>query len=228
MNLSVVAAVLSVLTLSPLTLAPGPSLDPGGVVRLRQATISAEVTASSGEVALVVSAEAETGLDLVEVRDPSGLRIAGLSSGIRARTLALHGFRLEVAETDRATFFATYPPGLYEIRARTGDGRPAIATARLSHAVPLPPTPVYPLEDDVDVPSSGLSVRWAASSDAAHFQIGLEEGETDLLAARLAAGSRSFTVPDGVLEPGHRYKLEIGAVDESGNCTFREVLFRTR
>jgi len=228
MNLSVVAAALSALTLSPLTRVPGPSLDAGGFVRLRQATISAEFTAGSGEVALVVSAEAETGLDQVEVRDPFGLRVAGLSSGIRGRTLALHGFRLEVAETDRATFFASYPPGLYEIRARTSDGRAAIAATRLSHAVPLPPTPVYPLEDDVDVPASGLSIRWVASSDAAHYQVGLEEGETDLLAARLAGGSRSFTVPDGVLEPGHRYKLEIGAVDESGNCTFREVLFRTR
>jgi hypothetical protein len=219
---------VSAFVLCSLTLAPSPIADGGGIGRLRQAAIAAEFTAESGEVALVVSAEAETGLDQVEVRDPFGVRVAGLSSGVRGRTLALHGFRLEVAETDRATFFATYPPGLYEIRARTGDGRAAIATARLSHAVPLPPVPVYPLEDEIDVPSSGLSVRWVASSDAAHYQIGLEEGETDLLAARLAAGSSSFTVPDGVLEPGRRYKLEIGAVDAGGNCTFREVLFRTR
>jgi hypothetical protein len=223
MNPSVAASVLC-----SLLLAARPTADGGGVVRLRQATIAAEFTAGTGEVALVVSAEAETGLDQVEVRDPFGVRIAGLSSGIRGRTLALHGFRLEVAETDRATFFANYPPGLYEIRARTGDGRAAIATARLSHVVALPPVPVYPLDEAVDVPSSGLTVRWTASPDAAHFQVGLEEGETDLLAARLAAGSSSFTVPDGVLEPGHRYKLEIGAVGADGNSTFREVLFVTR
>jgi hypothetical protein len=223
MNTSV-AAVLVALSLSA---TPMPAQG-GGVARLKQATISAELTAGSGEVALVVTAEAETGLSEVEIRGPSGQRIAGLASGSRGRTLGLYGFRLEVAETDRATFFATYPPGPYEIRARTRDGRAASGTAWLGHSVPLSPVPLYPREDELDVPASGLSIRWISSPDAARYQVGLEEGETDLLAVRLAGGASSFTVPDGVLQPGHRYKLEIGAVGADGNTTFREVAFVTR
>lgn len=223
MNTSV-AAVLVALSLSA---TPEPAQG-GGVARLKQATISAELTAGSGEVALVVTAEAETGLSEAEIRGPSGQRIAGLASGSRGRTLGLYGFRLEVAETDRATFFATYPPGPYEIRARTRDGGAASGTAWLGHSVPLPPVPLYPREDELDVPASGLSIRWISSPDAARYQVGLEEGETDLLAVRLAAGASSFTVPDGVLQPGHRYKLEIGAVGADGNTTFREVVFVTR
>jgi hypothetical protein len=224
MYTSVVAAALIAL---PFPATPN-TADGGGVARLKEARIAAEFTAGSGEVALVVSAEGETGLDSVEIRDPSGLRVAGLASGTRGRSLGLYGFRLEVAETNRATFFATYPPGPYEIRARTRDGRTAIGTARLAHSVPLPPIAVYPRDGELDVPSSGLSIRWLTDPDTAHYQVGLEEGETDLLAVRLGAGTGSFTVPDGVLAPGHRYKLEIGAVGSEGNCTFREVWFRTR
>src|SRR5262245_1951802 len=87
----------------------------GGSVRLKEARIAAEFTAGSGEVALVVSAEGETGFDRVEIRDPFGAVVAGLASANAGRNHGLYGFRLEVGETDRASFFSSYPAGLYEI-----------------------------------------------------------------------------------------------------------------
>jgi len=205
-----------------------PATDDAGSVRLREASLHAEFTAASGEVTLVASAEGETGLDRVEIRNPLGVTLVGLATADRGRSLGLFGFRLEVGETDRASFFATYPAGDYLIRAHARDGRTAIGTARLSHEVPLPPVSIYPQEDDVGVPASGLRVSWLPDPQVARYDVNLEQGETDLLAVRLAAGTSSFVVPDGVLEPGRRYKLEIGAVGAEGNCTIKEVSFRTR
>jgi hypothetical protein len=200
----------------------------GNTVRLKEERISLEFTAGADEVTLVVSAEGETGLDRVEIRNPLGAPVAGLASAGGGRSLGLFGFRIEVGESDRETFFATYPEGDYAIRARTQDGRTALGSARLSHGVPRAPIPVYPEENEVDVPASGLTVSWVPDPAAARYEVNLELGETDLLAVRLAPGTGSFSVPDGVLEPGRRYKLEIGAVGADGNCTFREIPFLTR
>ncbi len=212
--------------LAALSIPATPGSGDGVRVRLKEERIMVELTASSDEVALVVTAEAETGLDLVEIKNPLGQPVLGLASGNRG--LGLYGFRLEAGETDRPAFFAAYPEGVYSIRARTRDGRVALGSAVLSHRIPSAPVPIYPQEGDVGVPASGLRVSWVPDPAAARYQVNLEQGETDLLAVSLRSGTGSFTVPDGVLAPGRRYKLEIGAVGAEGNCTFREVSFLTR
>lgn len=222
MNQSLVAAALAA---SFLFASPGVESDS---VRLKEERIVLEYTSGTDELTLVVSAEGETGLDRVDIRSPLGTPVAGLASAGRGRGLGLYGFRLEVGEADRASFLATYPEGEYSIRARAQDGRIAVGSARLSHAIPRSPIPVYPREDETGVPSSGLRVAWILDPSAARYDVNLEQGETDLLAVHLVAGTSSFVVPDGVLEPGRRYRLEIGAVGSGGNCTFREITFRTR
>ena len=180
-----------------------------------------ELTASS-ERSRSSSRPGRDGLDPV---DRLWATVLGMASGNRG--LGLYGFRLQAGEADRPCP-RRHPEGVYSIRARTRDGRVALGSAVLSHRIPGAPVPIYPQEGEVGVPASGLRVSWVPDPVAARYQVNLEQGETDLLAVSLRSGTGSFTVPDGVLASGCRYKLEIGAVGAEGNCTFREVSFLTR
>jgi hypothetical protein len=224
MNQATLAAAVAALPFlaSPL---PAPGAD---AVHLRGARISFEYTASSDQAALVVEAESETGLDRIEVRDPSGAAILGLRGAGTGRGQGMYGFRVEAAEAPPSDLFDVYPEGLYRIRARTADGRLAVGTARLSHRLARAPVVLHPQSGQAGVPSSDLVLSWTPDPEAAEVRVNLEEGETDRMSVRLAGGTGSFRVPDGVLSPGRRCLLEVGVVGADGNCTIVEVPFSTR
>ena len=195
---------------------------------LKEARISIEYSAAADEGALVVSAESETGLDQVELRDPSGNRVLGLATSGRGRNPALFGFELEAGESAPAALLQAYPEGAYQIRARTPEGRLAIGTAVLSHRLPSAPRILVPQDGDVVYARAAMRIAWVPDPLAAEYRVNLEQGETDRMSARLAAGTGSFEVPDGVLQSGRRYRLEIGAVGPEGNVTISEALFVAR
>lgn len=195
-------------------------------VELKEETMVIEYTVSSGEAAMVVSAEAETRLARVEVRSPGGPPILEMRTD-RAPQFSLQGFVVETGEATPAELFAEYPEGVYNLRALTADGRLAFGTAAFSHHLPRTPSIIYPLEGAVDVPSTSLSVSWTADPAVASYRVTLEQHETDLMTAIVSGGTGSFSVPNGMLAPGTRSQLEIMAVGPEGNRTIVEVFFMT-
>jgi hypothetical protein len=200
----------------------------GDTLVLRGERISVEYTASTRQAALLVEAESETGLERIEVRDPAGASILALRGRSGRNGLGMYGFRVEAGEVDPASLFEIYPEGLYEIRARTADGRLALGSARLSHRLLPAPDVLFPREGDREVPTSDLLVSWVPDPEAVEYHVNLEQGETDRMSVRVPGGSGSFRVPDGVLAPGRRSLLEIGAVGRDGNCTIVGIAFMTR
>lgn len=196
-------------------------------LRLKEETMSLEYTATADEVVLVMSAESEESLSSIDVRDPKGASVLKMRAA-GGRKLALSGYTVESQETSFAEFFGTYSEGLYRIHARTADGRDVKGQALLSYTLPAAPEMVYPLEGAVDVPASGLVIRWKADASAAGYQVVLEQDENDGLSVALPPGTDSFQVPDGVLHPHTKTQVEVAVIGENGNRTLVEIACATR
>lgn len=192
---------------------------------LKEEKIVIELTTGVDEAVVIVEAEAEVGLERVDVYEPSGAALLGLDAS-RTGGRALQGFVVETRESDLSTLLQQYPEGVYELRARTVDGAVLSGSARLDHALPPRPVLLYPFEGAVDVPRN-LTVLWLADPSAAGFHVVLEQGENDGLSVFLPPGTSSFTVPSGVLAPATDTLVEVAVIAANGNRTLTEVEFTT-
>ncbi len=204
----------------------GPSPLPIDTLRLKEEAMSLEYTATSNEVVLVMSAEAEESLGTVELLAPNGSSVLRMRAD-GGRKLALSGYTVESQELEIAELFAAYPEGTYHIRARTLDGRPVVGEAELSHVLPAAPILTYPADGAAGLPASGLVIRWEPDAEAAAYHVNLEQNENDGLSVELPPGSKQFVVPDGILLPNTKTQIELGVIGENGNRTFVEILCTT-
>ncbi len=205
----------------------GPQAGSQGHLRtLKGERMVLEYNAAEDQASVVVSAESEVGVEQVQLRGPNGATVFEVQAA--GTTLGLYGLVVENGESTPAEIFATYPEGVYRLRAQTANGGVALGAARFSHALLAAPVVNYPPDGAVDVPTIGFAVNWVPDSAASRYRVTLELGETDLLAAEVRAGTGAFRVPDGILEGGRRYAIEIAAIAPNGNATLVKVPFLTR
>jgi hypothetical protein len=198
----------------------------GRLRMLKEERMILEYNAAEDEASVVLSAESEVGVEELHVRGPTGTSILEIHAN--GAQLGLYGLNVENGEASLGSILATYPEGVYHLRARTASGGTALGAARFSHTLLPAPVVNCPLDGAVDVPTDGLSVSWVPDSGASRYRITLEQGETDLLAAEVRSGSGAFRIPDGILNRGERYAVEIAAIAPNGNATLVKVPFSTR
>ena len=185
-----------------------------------------EYDPAEDQVALLVSAESEVGLERVEVRDGTGhvlLRMRNYDGG----SLGVYGFRVQKGAGNAATALGAYPEGVYQLWARTVDGQIATGDATLSHALLAAPVVTFPAYEASGVPAEDLRVSWLPQAGVRGYQVGLEQGETDLMVAQLGAGTSSFKVPQELLAPRTPYRIEVAAIGANGNITLVKIPFTT-
>ncbi len=193
------------------------------VLRLKEERMILEYSATLNEAVLIAEAESEQALGRVEVRDSGGAPMLHMWAPVGT---TLSGFKVETGESSLADVLATYPEGVYPMRARARDGSCVEGSAVLSHRLPAAPVVIYPTEGDSSVPTN-FTVTWTPDPGAAGYQVILEQDENDGLIVKLPAGSGSFRVPDRVLESGKETLLEVVAIGSNGNRTQVEVSFTT-
>jgi len=196
-------------------------------LRLKEERMTLEYTATAGEAVVVFQAESEAPLSAVSVLAPGGGRVLGMNADAE-REVALSGFVVESRESSADALLFHYPEGIYDLRARTTDGRFAVGRARLSHDLLAAPEIVYPYEGAKDVPANDLIVTWLPDPKAAGYRVVLEQGDSDTMHVDLPGDVNSLTVPHGVLARGTPTHVEVGALGRNGNCTIVEVGFTTR
>jgi hypothetical protein len=136
---------------------------------------------------------------------------------------------------------ADFPEGDYRISGIDFEGTKRVATATFTHDIPTPPKIVSPKvvdEEKADqhrLPASGVTVRWqpvTQSLDGKPVEIvgyevivtddehqdpdALSQPEYDV---HVPPNVTELAVPDGFLEPGKLYELEVLALEKSGNQT---------
>lgn len=148
------------------------------------------------------------------------------------------------ADSSLIEFKEVFPAGLYSFEGWTIDGDHLEGEAVLSHVIPAAPVVVTPADEDEVNPDKSLVVEWnPVVSPIATFPVVPGLGPVNIVAYQvivqedvdmppefvvdLPADITELTVSDEFLQPGKEYKLEVLAIDATGNQTLTELSFET-
>lgn len=201
-----------------------------------QAEIRIELNATDEDAGIQMLLDGE-GWDTVKVYSPDNnklLRIKadGSVGDIGVTELFFESAEPSLAELPLEDMLVMFPEGEYRVEGRTVDGQRLVGTATLTHAIPAAPQVVSPAEGETTDPHDTV-VSWEPVADPPGSQITgyqvIVEREDPLrvFSVDLASSATSVTVPAEFLEPGTEYKVEVLAIEESGNQTITEIEFQT-
>ena len=220
------------------------------VVPLKDAKLNIEHNATDEDTGFQGFVDSE-GWRRLEVRGPGGPVLAFEARGTLAK-LGLTELFFESVEPENADvpideMLAKLPQGNYTIAGPAQEngksaGRTS-GTAWLTHDIPAGPTLVSPAEG-ATVPVRGVVARWKPVSKTITgepvtiiaYQLIIEKdvephrhmiGKLGL-SIYVPRSVTSIAVPNGFLEPRTAYKLEVLAIERSGNQTLSSGSFRTR
>ena len=194
-----------------------------------------EINSTDGDAGLQVDLDGEP-WSSIQIAAPNGRTILDIRTRAQLGTFGLTELFSESSEPPfeelpLEEFKAIFPEGTYTFSGRTVDGKRLTGAAELSHAFPAGPTVTSP-EADATVDPGALVIAWqgadAPGIEIVAYQVIVTGGATDrTLDAEMPATARSFTVPADFVDGGSEYKLEVLAIEASGNQTLTEVPFFT-
>lgn len=186
-----------------------------------------------GEPWTTMKVENDKGKTVLEVKTRRNLKDQGLTEGF------FESAEPPASELSLAAFLERHPEGTYEFEGRTQDGAELVGDAELTHTLPSPPTNLSPAEGDT-VSHAGFTVRFDEVTedtegnelDVVYYEVVVEKEDDEPFLATfkviLGPDTTSVAVPAAFLEPETEYKLEVIAVEASGNKTITESgLFET-
>jgi Fibronectin type III domain len=206
-------------------------------VRLADATVIVEVNATDGDAGLQVFLDGEP-WRAMKISAPNGRTILDLQTRGRLRSYGLTELFSESSEPSfdvfpLKKFKVLFPAGRYAFAGTTVKGKRMTGVARLSHAIPDGPKITSPA-NGARVDRGEVVARWNAVRSPGRIVIKgyrailTREDPLRVFSADLPATATSVTIPSEFLEPGTEYKLEVQAIERSGNQTLTEVAFRMR
>jgi hypothetical protein len=203
--------------------------------RLADATMIVEVNATDGDAGLQVFLDGEPWRSM-RISNPDGRRILDVSAKGRLKRHGLTELFSESSEPpfDRfplRRFKALFPEGRYRFTGTTVEGAKLVGAARLSHDIPDGPEITAP-QAGTTVPRESVVAHWRPVAQGRGIDIvgyrAIVEREDPLrvFSADLPASANHVTIPVEYLEPRTEYKLEVQAIEASGNQTLTELTFR--
>lgn len=192
-----------------------------------EARIFVEYNVADEDAEVVVSVDADLGLERFIVVGPHGKEVLRLQSK-NTQDLGIRKIDLETPEPSLQAVLDAYPPGEYKFYGRSTDGQHLFSVVTLSHELPAAPHISFPLDGGVGVPTSGAAATWTAGPDAASFFLELDQDDLGVdLKTNLPGGMSLFGFPEAWLAPGTEYQLGIAARADNGNLTVKEINFTT-
>ncbi len=137
-------------------------------------------------------------------------------------------FQFDTPEPSLDDLKAAYPPGKYLFWGQTVSGKILHNTVDLSYELLSPPEILYPGNGKVGIPTNNLVIQFAAPDEAEAIRLEIEDEEQErTVKVDLSGDASRFSVPNGWLEPGTEYVLDIKAIAENGNQTVCDIRFVT-
>jgi hypothetical protein len=206
-------------------------------IRLAQSTLIVEVNATDGDAGLQVFLDGEPWRSMT-ISGPNGQTILEVEGEGRLRNFGLTELFSESSEPPfdvfpLEEFKKLFPEGKYSLAGETVKGQRLIGEARLSHDIPDGPEITSP-EDGATVSRSNVMARWNAVAEPGGIDvvgyrvIVTRENPLRVFNADLPASATGMPVPAEFLQSGTEYKLEVQAIEESGNQTLTEIAFSVR
>lgn len=204
-------------------------------IRLEDATMIIEVNSTDHDAGLQVFLDGEPWTEMA-VTAPNGRKILDVDATGRLDRFGLtelfsESHEPEFSELPLRKFKRRFPEGLYRFSGRTTERRRLVGRARFSHDTPRGPQITSPVAG-ATVPENNVVASWTPRPEPAGVKVvayrAIVEREDPLRVfnADLPASVTSVTIPAEFLEPGTEYKLEVQAIEESGNQTISEISFR--
>ena len=206
-------------TIAAATLLLAASAPPGAAEEDTAASIVLERNFSEQEAEALITLETEDlGLAELAVVGPDGRTLASFGAD-GPGNLGWREFQLESPEpADITQVLAAYPEGTYRFIGRDVAGGAFMATAQLSHALPLPTVPRL----------DGTLITWDAVDSAVKYVVEIENDDQGLaITVELPAGQTSLRIPAGWLADGVEYELGLAVVNAAGNLMVVETEFET-
>jgi hypothetical protein len=129
-------------------------------------------------------------------------------------------------------FKKLWPEGDYRYTGCTLEGEALSSTVTLTHDLPAGSEILSPEADSI-VSADGVVIRWAPVTEPAGIEIVayqvlvVDESEDPkkVFSADLPATATELSVSPQFVQPGVEYKVEVLAIEVSGNQTLSEILF---
>ena len=204
-------------------------------IRLEDATMIIEVNSTDRDAGIQVFLDGEP-WSAMAVSAPDGRKILDVDAKGRLNRFGLtelfsESHEPEFSELPLRKFTNRFPEGRYRFAGTTVEGRKLVGKARLSHDIPGGPKISSPTAG-ATVPENNVVASWTPAPEPAGVDVvgyrAIVEREDPLRGfnADLPASVTSVTIPAEFLEPGTKYKLEVQAIEKSGNQTISEITFR--
>jgi hypothetical protein len=204
-------------------------------IQLEEATMIVELNSTDGDAGLQAFLDGEPWRSM-SISSPDGRRLIGVRNSGRLKNFGLTELFTEsneppFDELPLRKFKRRFPEGKYRLSGKTIEGRRLLGKAKLSHDIPDGPKITLPTEG-ATVVRDGAVASWAPVPDGGGVQIAgyraIVEREDPLrvFQVELPASVTSVTIPPEYLEPGAKHKLEVQAIERSGNQTISELEFR--
>ena len=204
-------------------------------IRLADATVIIEVNSTDRDAGLQVFLDGEP-WSRMAVSGPDGRMMLYVDAKARLNRFGLtelfsESHEPEFSELPLRKFKQRFPEGTYTFTGTTTEGMKLLGSARLSHDTPNGPRINSPAAG-ASVPDSNLVASWARGQQPAGVRIAgyrvIVERERPLRVfnADLPASQTSVSIPSEFLAPGTEYKLEVQAIERSGNHSISELTFR--
>jgi hypothetical protein len=226
-----------------LILTLGATASAGDVVELDEAEIFFEENATDGDLGIQIFLDGEP-WRRVRVISPEGRTIFYVRNGGSVGEIGSTEVFTESAEPgyedeqERQAFLDLFPEGEYRFLGLTLEGHVLVGTAELTHDLPDAPEILSPEEDEDVDPDKDFSIEWETVDDPdppdsviEAYQIVVEKDEDNerlrVYSVDMLSTDTSVTVPSEFFEAGKNYKVEVLAIETSGNKTIKEVPFAT-
>jgi hypothetical protein len=233
--LAALTALVSLFGIVTASSSPGPATRAASrTVRLDKATMIVEVNATDGDAGLQVFLDGEPWRRMT-LSAPNGRQILAVNTRTKLRNYGLTELFSESSEPSfdefpLNKFKRLFPEGRYRFVGTTIEGQRMAGRARLSHDIPDGPEIISPASDSI-LPPGTILASWNPVPEPSGINIvgyrAIVEREDPLrvFSVDLPASVTSVTVPQEFVESGTAYKLEVQAIEASGNQTLTEISF---
>lgn len=206
-------------------------------VPFEEASLIVETNATDGDAGLQVFLDHEPWKS-ISISLPDGTKILDIQTQSALEDYGLTELFSESSEPPFGEFpfkefKKLWPEGQYTFAGETIDGVKLQSSVLLTHDIPAGPEILAP-EADATVPGDQVVVRWAPVTEPEGIEIvayqvivETEQGPLRVLDVKLPATATELSVPPEFMQTGGEYKVEVLAIEKSGNQTLTEVPFRT-
>lgn len=227
---SAIAALMAIVV--PLSVATAASNE---TVEFKRAQLRVEINATDGDAGLQIDLDHEPWSSL-SLLTPDGRMILDVKNRGVLKGYGLTELFAESSEPPFTTFPLSeftqlFPEGDYVFEGRAVDGTRMRSTVTLTHDFPAGPTITAPHED-ATVAANDLVVEWEPVTEPAGIEIVRyqvlvisDDDPRQVFSALLPADATSLAIPSEFLAIHGGYKVEVLAIEASGNQTLSEVAF---